>query len=69
MSERRLRRSPERKMIAGVIGGLADYFDRDPALLRVLYVVISVLSAGFPGILVYGILWALVPMRTPGEAV
>jgi phage shock protein C len=67
MSERRLRRSPERKMIAGVIGGLAEYFDRDPALLRVLYVVISVLSAGFPGILVYVILWALVPMRTAGE--
>ena len=40
--ERRLRRSPDQKMIAGVIGGLAEYFDRDPALLRILYVFISI---------------------------
>jgi phage shock protein C len=48
-------------MVGGVIGGFADYFDRDPALLRVLYVVISVLSAAFPGLFVYLILWVIVP--------
>ncbi|HLF55848.1 MAG TPA: PspC domain-containing protein [Thermoanaerobaculia bacterium] len=68
MSERRLRRSPDRKMIAGVIGGLSEYFDRDPALLRVLFVFISIFSAAFPGIIVYVIMWALIPMRTAGEA-
>lgn len=68
MSERRLRRSPDKKMLGGVIGGLAEYFDRDPTLLRVLYVVISVLSAAFPGIFVYLILWVIVPLRRPGEA-
>lgn len=67
MSERRLRRSPDRKMIAGVIGGLSEYFDRDPALLRVLFVFISIFSAAFPGIIVYVIMWALIPMRTAGE--
>jgi len=61
--ERRLRRSPDQKIIAGVIGGLAEYLDRDPTLLRVLYVLISVLSAAFPGILVYIILWVIVPLR------
>jgi len=55
-------------MIAGVIGGLAEYFDRDPALLRVLYVFISIFSAAFPGIFVYLILWVIVPLRKAGEA-
>jgi phage shock protein C len=69
MAERRLRRSPDRKMIAGVIGGLSEYFDRDPALLRVLYVFVSIFSAGFPGIVVYLILWLVIPMRAPGEPI
>jgi phage shock protein C len=68
MSERRLRRSPDQKMLGGVIGGLAEYFDRDPTLLRLLYILISVLSAAFPGIFVYLILWVIVPLRKPGEA-
>jgi phage shock protein C len=48
-------------MIAGVAGGLAEYFGMDPTLLRVLYVVASVVSAAFPGILVYIILWIVMP--------
>jgi phage shock protein PspC (stress-responsive transcriptional regulator) len=48
-------------MIAGVVAGLAKYFDMDITLARVLYVVISVVSAAFPGILVYVLLWAIVP--------
>jgi len=48
-------------MIAGVVGGLAKYFGIDPTLARVLYVVGSIVSAAFPGILVYVILWLLVP--------
>ncbi len=63
MGEKPLRRSREHKMIAGVIGGLADYFDRDPTLLRVLYVIVSVVSAAFPGILVYIVLWLIIPQE------
>lgn len=48
-------------MIAGVVGGLAKYFGIDPTMARVLYVVGSVVSAAFPGILVYVLLWAIVP--------
>ena len=66
-TERRLRRSSDQRMIGGVIGGLAEYFDRDVSLLRVLYVFISVFSAAFPGIFVYLILWVIVPLRRPGE--
>ena len=56
-----LRRSRSDRIIAGVCGGLAKYFDKDPALVRVLYVLVSVLSAAFPGALVYVILWIVVP--------
>jgi len=49
------------RMIAGVVAGPAKYFGIDPTLARVLYVVGSVISAAFPGILVYVLLWAIVP--------
>lgn len=62
MAEVRLRRSREHKVVGGVIGGFAEYFDRDPGLLRLLYVLISIVSAAFPGIFVYLILWALIPL-------
>lgn len=60
-SARPLRRSRTNRQIAGVVGGLAEYFGVDPTLLRVAYVVISIVSAAFPGILVYLLLWLLVP--------
>ena len=59
--KRRLRRSRTDRMIAGVVGGLARYFGIDSTLARVLYVVGSILSAAFPGALVYVIMWAIVP--------
>ncbi len=68
MTERPLRRSPNQRILGGVIGGFAEYFDRDASLLRVLYVLLSVLSAAFPGILVYLILWIVIPERRPHEA-
>ena len=57
----RLRRSRSNKMIAGVIGGLAKYFGFDPTMARVLYVILSVVSVAFPGLLVYIILWIIMP--------
>ena len=53
------------KIIAGVCGGLADWLGWSPTLVRVLYVVVSVASAAFPGILVYIILWIVMP--APGR--
>jgi len=58
-----LRRSRRDRMIAGVVGGLADYFGLDAGLLRVIYVLVSIFSAVFPGVLVYIILWLLVPQE------
>jgi phage shock protein C len=48
-------------MIAGVVGGLAKYFGIDPTLARVIYVVGSIVSVAFPGIIVYVVMWAIVP--------
>ena len=57
----RLTRSRSNRMIAGVMGGLATYFGWDANLLRIVFVLVSILSAAFPGILVYLILWLLMP--------
>ena len=48
-------------MIAGVIGGLARYFGIDPTVARFLYVILSVVSVAFPGMVVYIILWVIMP--------
>ena len=58
---RLLRRTSQDKMIAGVMGGIARHFGLDSNLLRVVYVVGSILSAAFPGILVYLVLWIVIP--------
>ncbi len=57
-----MRRSRRNRWVAGVVGGLADYFGLDPTLARIIYVLVSIFSAVFPGILIYIILWILIPM-------
>ncbi len=59
MSNRRLTRSSRDRMIAGVCGGLADYFGIDATIMRVIFVVLALL--GGPGLLVYLVLWVILP--------
>ena len=56
-----LQRSNRHKIIAGVCGGLAEWLGWNVTLVRLLYVVVSILSVAFPGILVYVILWIIMP--------
>ena len=69
-----LHRSRQHKMIAGVCGGIAEWLGWDPTVVRILYIIVSVLSAAFPGIIVYVVLWVLMPKapalseRPPGGA-
>jgi phage shock protein PspC (stress-responsive transcriptional regulator) len=56
-----LRRPKQGRMIAGVVAGLADRFGIERTLARVLYVILSVVSVAFPGVLVYVILWFVIP--------
>ena len=58
---RRLTRSRRDRMVSGVCGGIAEYFGWDPTLVRVVYVVASVVSVGFPGIVVYVVLRLVMP--------
>ncbi len=61
---RRLYRSRTNRKLAGVCGGLAQYFNTDPTLIRVLFVVLAVL--GGPGLLIYLVLWIVVPEEPQG---
>ncbi len=58
-----LTRSKSRRLIAGVCGGIADWLGWDPTVVRILYVVVSVLSVAFPGILAYLVLWIVMPLQ------
>lgn len=57
---RRLTKSND-KMIAGICGGIADYFEIDSTLVRVGYAAITCFSGIFPGIIVYLILHVIIP--------
>ncbi|OUY05611.1 PspC domain-containing protein [Acinetobacter populi] len=63
MANQGLYRSNQRRMIAGVMGGIAERFDWNATLLRIIFVIVSVMSAAFPGILVYLVLWLLIPKQ------
>jgi phage shock protein C len=58
---RSLTRSKTDRMLAGVCGGIARTYGWDPTIVRIFYVLISLFSAAFPGILFYIILWVLIP--------
>jgi phage shock protein C len=63
MPTKRLARDPNNKWIAGVCGGIARWLDADPDIVRLIYVILSVASAAFPGTLVYLVLWVLMPVE------
>ncbi len=60
---KKLYRSEENKMIAGVCGGIGEYFDVDPTLIRVIYVFLSLLTGGF-GFPMYLVLWIIIPSKS-----
>lgn len=61
---KKLYRSQPDKIIAGVAGGLAEYFEVDPMIVRLLFILITII--GGSGVLIYIILWLLLP-RDPNE--
>src|SRR3546814_10358619 len=71
---KRFTRSINDRVLAGVVGGIAHRYGWNSTLLRAIYVIVSVASAAFPVILVYVILWLLMPegndltQRMPGPA-
>jgi phage shock protein C len=61
MNDNHLARNPNDKWIAGVCGGIARWLGWDSTIVRIIYVLVSIFSAAFPGILVYIILWIVMP--------
>jgi phage shock protein PspC (stress-responsive transcriptional regulator) len=59
-SPKKLRRSDD-KLLAGVCGGIAEYLGWPAGRVRLIFVIVSILSAAFPGALVYLVLWFLMP--------
>jgi phage shock protein C len=57
----RVFRRSSNRMIAGVCGGIAEYFGWPADRVRIAYALLSVLSIAFPGILVYLLLWLVMP--------
>jgi len=62
MQTKRLYRSNKDRMIAGVCGGLAEYFNIDPVIIRIIAVIL-LLPGGLPGFVPYVILWIVVPVN------
>ena len=63
-----LHRSRNDRVLAGVCGGLAEWLGWNPTAVRIIFVAWSVLSAAFPGIFVYLVLWLVMPQRSPTGA-
>ncbi len=62
MASNKFYRSHDR-MLAGVLSGFAEHINSDKKLVRLIYVLISIFSAGFPGLLVYIIFWIVIPEK------
>ncbi|MDP3804427.1 MAG: PspC domain-containing protein [Candidatus Omnitrophota bacterium] len=52
------------RKIGGVCGGLGEYFDKDPTLIRILFIILALLSFGL-GVIAYILIWIIVPKRPP----
>ena len=60
---KRLTRSVSDRMLCGVCGGIAEYLDVDPTVIRVAYVALSLFSAAFPGLILYIVLALIIPQK------
>lgn len=60
---KKLYRSTEHKAIAGILGGVAEYFQIDPVLPRLMFVLITLATGVFPAVIVYIIGWIVIPLR------
>lgn len=60
--DKKLRRS-KNQVVGGVCAGIGDYFGWDYTLVRAIYAVLTIFSAGFPGLMLYIILWIVMPIE------
>ena len=65
MTKKRLRRDQERAVVAGVLAGMANYFNQDPTLFRIFAIAFLILTGVFPGLLLYIAAWIVMPKNGP----
>lgn len=63
---RKLYRSRTKRTLSGVCGGLEDYFDIDVTIIRLVWVLVTIMSGGFPGIVAYVIAVFIIPEEPIG---
>lgn len=68
MAKRKLYRSNDDKIVAGIIGGIAEYFDVDSVFLRVIWILILVFTGFIPAIIAYLLALLVVPRKPKVEA-
>lgn len=64
---KKLYKSQDNKVLSGVMGGLGEYFDIDPVLLRLAYLLVMVLTGGVPAVIAYIIAAIIVPKKPTGS--
>ncbi len=60
---KRLYRSTTDQLVAGICGGIGEYLEIDPNVIRVIWVIITAITGFVPGIVVYILLWIILPQR------
>jgi phage shock protein PspC (stress-responsive transcriptional regulator) len=60
---KKLHLSKNNKIIGGVCGGLAEYFNFDPTIIRLIWLIVVILSGFFPGIFIYLVCWLIMPQQ------
>ena len=63
MKNKKLYRSKKDRIIAGVCGGMGEYFSIDPTIIRVLWALLTVFTAFFAGIIGYLLCWIIIPEK------
>jgi len=64
---KKLYRSKKKKMLAGVCGGLADYFDIDTSVVRLIFIAIGLVTAVVPMAIFYIVAWIIIPVEEPAK--
>ena len=64
MTQKKFVRSEEDKLVAGVIAGLAQYFNQDPLLFRIAAITFLLITGVFPGLIIYALAWWVVPRHS-----
>ena len=60
---KKLYRSQKDKMLAGVCGGLGEYFNQDSTIIRIIAVLVVIFTGFFPGLIAYILMALIIPSR------